>query len=653
MKKKITALNLAVLLLLVAHFFSFTNNPAAEALQKATTKFHDDLIALEDAIGIYKTKAVALQDDPKSLEALQTAHINTRLAFKKAEPFLEHFDHSAVKRWLNGAPLPSVEPKVAEVLPLEPKGLQVLDELVFSEDPLAEKETILDLVNTLEWEYRKIKNYQSGIKVTHRNVFEATRQELVRIFTLGVTGFDTPSSGNALPEATVAMNSLAKTVEPYYPLLQEKNNHLYLNVQKQFEAAIAYLENNQDFDTFDRLTFLKEHINPLYELTYKMHRALGIETIDEVSDQPQAVNYHATNIFETEFLNPSFYANRNLSQPIFEKRVALGRLLFFDPILSKSNQRSCASCHNPDKGFTDGLRKSLTTNSKGQGHVKRNSPTILNSVFSERYFYDMREEKLEKQIMHVVLDTLEFGTDFATIIDKLKQSETYKTLFAEAYANQPNYTLTQWSLSDALAAYVSSLSSFDSPFDQYVRGERAEIDPAVQRGFNLFMGKAVCGTCHFAPTFNGTVPPLYDESESEILGVPATKDTLNPVVDPDWGRAASGRPIDRAPFYIHSFKTTTVRNAALTAPYMHNGVYDTLEEVVDFYNKGGGQGLGIELEYQTLPFDNLNLTEQEMADLVAFMEALTDNPGKDHEPEKLPAFEKHPEWNARKVGGVY
>jgi cytochrome c peroxidase len=167
------------------------------------------------------------------------------------------------------------------------------------------------------------------------------------------------------------------------------------------------------------------------------------------------------------------------------------------------------------------------------------------------------------------------------------------------------------------------------------------------------MGKAACGTCHFAPTFNGTVPPGYSESESEVLGVPSVNTTDNPPIDPDLGRLGNRHPRDEAEIYRHSFKTVTVRNVTLTAPYMHNGVYNTLEEVVDFYNRGGGAGMGMDLPFQTLPFSELNLNEGEVADLVAFMETLTDTTGMTKMPAVLPKFEDNEEWNTRKIGGEY
>jgi len=153
-----------------------------------------------------------------------------------------------------------------------------------------------------------------------------------------------------------------------------------------------------------------------------------------------------------------------------------------------------------------------------------------------------------------------------------------------------------------------------------MRGQENTFTPQEKLGMNLFMGKALCATCHFMPLTNGTVPPFFSETEKEVIGVPKT--AANKKLDDDTGfYFMYEEPIQKG-----MFKTPTVRNVAITAPYMHNGVYENLEQVVDFYNQGGGAGLGFDLPHQTLPFDNLKLTKEEEQALVAFMKTLTDVP---------------------------
>jgi cytochrome c peroxidase len=182
-----------------------------------------------------------------------------------------------------------------------------------------------------------------------------------------------------------------------------------------------------------------------------------------------------------------------------------------------------------------------------------------------------------------------------------------------------------------------------------MRHETDILPAAAKRGFNLFMGKAACGTCHFAPIFNGTVPPRYLESESEVLGVPATANLISPTLDNDIGKAG----VIPAEVFRFSFKTPTLRNAAVTAPYMHNGVFTTLTEVIEFYDRGGGAGLGLTVPHQTLPNSRLDLTDPEKEDLIAFLQSLTDTTSAASAPKSLPRFITKRVYNKRPVGGVY
>ena len=296
---------------------------------------------------------------------------------------------------------------------------------------------------------------------------------------------------------------------------------------------------------------------------------------------------------------------------------------------------SCASCHQPSKAFTDGLALSKTN--QADKFTKRNTITLINASFAHRFFYDMRTLNLERQVAHVINDTLEFNTDFWTIADKLNQNKTYVNLFEDAYQEVgAKKTINQQSISNALAAYVNSLVALNSPFDKYVRNEIPTYSAAATRGFNLFMGKAACATCHFVPTFGGVVPPYYLESESEVLGMTIGLDTINPKLDLDLGKYANGRRWDARPSYKNAFKTVSIRNVALTAPYMHNGTFDSLEEVLHFYNHGGGAGMGLPIENQTLSADPLQLSQQEMSDIIVFMESLTDTTGLDPGLVQLP-----------------
>ncbi|HEY8898007.1 MAG TPA: cytochrome c peroxidase, partial [Niastella sp.] len=260
----------------------------------------------------------------------------------------------------------------------------------------------------------------------------------------------------------------------------------------------------------------------------------------------------------------------------------------------------------------------------GHNTVQRNAPSLINAVYADRYFYDLRSFDVEDQAGQVIKNHLEFDTDFPELLQKINTDTSYANAFARVF-NSINKAVSRPQFSAALTSYIISLRSFNSEFDQFVRGERMTISPKVKDGFNLFMGKANCGTCHYTPLFSGLVPPVYRESESEVIGV--LEKPLQRKVDSDKGRGVNKVFHEDLYIYQHAFKTVSVRNAAVTAPYFHNGAYKTLDQVIDFYDHGGaaGIGLGNELPNQTLAPDSLHLTKYEKGALIAFLHSLTDS----------------------------
>ncbi|MDR6966113.1 cytochrome c peroxidase [Flavobacterium arsenatis] len=611
-----------------------------------------DVKELSKEIDLLHQTAYDFNRNQASLKQLQQQLKNTRNSYKKIEFVLEYYFPKHIKYYINGAPLNHLDPfpinentpnysglspkEYSKSLPLdhlntdhykdeqrvvEPVGLQVLDELIFSDEAISSGEAIQKHTFELQEWFRVLeKGMQRRTFFYDYEMMEASRIELVRIFTLGITGFDTPGSLNALEEANVSLKSLQKILHPIVVKASEKQR---VELDILFKKTVAYLNKNKNFDAFDRLEFLTEFINPLYKKTLELQKELNIKSVAETTNRLASWNAYSDNIFDEDFINPYYYTLLK-EEDDNEHLRELGKLLFYDQNLSKSQTMSCASCHKPELAFTDGEKKSLAS-IEGQ-HVLRNSPTLINAVFSDKYFYDLRAFDLEEQGEHVIESHLEFDTSFSELVQKLNGNTHYTQLFQTAFGKKE--IITRYYFSLALSSYIVSLRSQNSPFDQFVQGKTNKVSAEVRRGFNLFMGKANCATCHFAPTFSGLVPPLYHESESEVLGVFESPNILK--IDADLGRIANNKLEDREEIYRHSFKTPTVRNIKLTAPYFHNGAYPTLEEVLDFYNKGGagGMGLSYELPNQTLSSEPLNLTKREIASLIAFMESLTDNPEK-------------------------
>ncbi|MBC8767778.1 cytochrome-c peroxidase [Arenibacter sp. BSSL-BM3] len=555
----------------------------------------------------------------KEWEALKSQVEKTRLVYKEIEFIFDYYQTFYNGTYINGAPLPKVSEYFEAEKVIPPGGLQALDEAVYDSASIENLQHIKVLANGLKERVDFISKIHLPVHLKSSQIIECIRSGIVRIFTLGLTGYDTPGSVNGLKESVVSWQSMEITFLYFEAGLSPEAKSQFEAIKKYFTKGKRILNANTHFNDFDRLAFLKEVVNPLYATLLEFQNAnrIALEPYKK-----HAQNYKAKNLFDIDFLNTDFYSELVYLPLDNPKTIALGELLFQDPQLSRDNVMACISCHNPNKGFSDGLPKSVS-NQKGV-FTTRNAPTLMDAGYSTRYFWDMRAFDLEKQVVHVIDNDLEFNTDFNAIIAKLNKNALYNKLFKEAYGGIAKEDINQRSISNAIAAYVNSLKSFNSPFDKYVRNETKEYPENAKRGFNLFMGKAACGSCHFAPVFNGTIPPFYLESESEVLGITQGFDSIAPKLDTDMGRMGNGLKMDNHPFLKNSFKTVTVRNIALTAPYMHNGLFATLEDVLAFYNLGGGAGMGLEVENQTLPDAPLNLSQQEIEDIIAFMETLSD-----------------------------
>jgi cytochrome c peroxidase len=602
--------------------------PAAAALiKKYAADFSRETEALDVAARDFQTRHAGVH-------ALQARLEETRLAYKRVEFMLEYYYPEHVKAYLNGVPLRHPDPYPYEEMPLpeayydnpdyiniapldyeepnalakprnilEPEGLQALDEILFSENPGAAPDRIAQLTRALAMRSRIA--VQALVKrryIEDYQIIEATRLELVRLFALGLTGFDTPGSLNAIDEARATLGTLARVTTATIGSRPA--------VDSLFSASLDLLK-GQRFDDLDRLKFLTHAVNPLYQVLQEVHESLKLKNSSDLTPGPQAWNTKSRNLFGNDFLNPYAYTLLQERQDSDALR-RLGKKMFYDAALSADGSMSCSSCHDPARAFTDGVPRSRT----------RNAPTLVNAVLSDRFFYDLRAFSLEEQITNVVENPTEFNTRLDIVAARASERSDYGPLISAAFGDG-EASINRYQAVTALASYVVSLRSFNSPFDQYVRGETREIEPLAAQGFNLFMGKAACGTCHYAPTFSGLTPPLYQENESEVLGVLQSPQSVETDADP--GRARNGRREDDLPIFNHSFKTVTVRNAELTAPYFHNGAYQTLEDVVEFYDRGGALGTGAhDLSNQTLSPKPLHLTAHEKAALKAFLLSLTD-----------------------------
>ena len=280
--------------------------------------------------------------------------------------------------------------------------------------------------------------------------------------------------------------------------------------------------------------------------------------------------------------------------PYSLEKAELGRILYFDPRISADGDVSCATCHDPKFAFTDGA--AVSTGIKGQ-KGGRSAPTVINRAYSLAQFWDGRASTLEMQALGPMVNPIEMGNTHAGVVKTLRAIPGYRVLFSRAFGND-EITIEQ--AAKAIATFERTILSGNSPYDRYKAGNKSAMTASQIRGMKIYFDKAKCDQCHEGVNFTSN---MYAN-----LGVGSDKPK------PDEGRYA----VTKDPKDWGVFKTPTLREIEHTAPYMHDGSLKTLDEVVEFYNKGGQPNKNLDDRMK-----KLNLTEGDKQDLVAFLKALS------------------------------
>ncbi len=280
--------------------------------------------------------------------------------------------------------------------------------------------------------------------------------------------------------------------------------------------------------------------------------------------------------------------------PLTREKIALGRKLFFDPILSLDHRTKCASCHDPAHAFADG--QSVAVGIFGRKGT-RSTPTLLNRGYGTAFFWDGRASSLEEQVLQPIQNQRELGMSIGEVMTRLRRSRQYRNDFRVAFGRDPNPN----DLAQALASYVRTIFSGNSPFDRYQNGDMGALNPEALCGLQIFRGKGNCVACHVGPNFT--------DDQFHNTGVAWKNGQLA-----DSGRyAITSKDPDHG-----AFKVPTLREVAHTDPYMHDGSLATLEDVVEFYNRGGNPNPWLDAEIHPL-----HLTAAEKHALVSFLRSLS------------------------------
>lgn len=575
------------------------------------------ILAAADTLDVRLAAVAAVADtlggDARALPAARRALVEARLAYKRVEGAMESLAPT-VARGLNGPPILEIEEDEGDRPERSPEGLQVVEELLYGGAPQAAAAEVANEARIGRSYVQRFRQVVASARLTPDLVGDIVRAELALLASHGLGGFDAPEPARNLTELAAALEGLREVIIAFEGTTDGTVEGS--GVVQRLDSAVAVALAEAGSALPDRWRLLVTGLRPAALAARAWTDARGMSVVPGDTLWRRA----AATPFEVGAWDAWAVAPPDARPE--PAREALGHDLFFDTRLSGDGTRSCATCHLPERAFSDGRRVAALRPGIESERPARNTPTLVNAALQPTQLHDSRLVYLEDQVADVVHDAAEMGGDLATAAERLSRDARVAAAFGSAFGGGDSALVTPRRIQLALAAYVRSLTTMDAPFDRAVRGDARAMTPDAIEGFNVFMGKARCGSCHFAPLFSGTVPPRFSRGEVEVIGVPAAWPDVR-AVDPDIGRER----VAQNPLHRHGFRTLSIRNAALTAPYMHNGVFRTLEEVVAFYNGGGGVGHGLDLPHQTLPADSLHLAPAETRALVRFMEALTDTTG--------------------------
>lgn len=574
------------------------------------------------------------------------AKINkNRISLKELDFWLRYFEPVAYKK-ING-PLPvEWETEVFEKFeaPYKREGAGLTLATTYLSEQEVNRDSLAILINSSASAIDVFLADSITVNLKkHHHFFLANRLHLLNLAAVYTTGFECPDESRIIPEllhmieSTFRMYAIYDLGHPTYKLSRQ-----YVSL---YQDMISFVKNQPaNYESFDHFSFVQKYVEPLYRLNREM--ILDYQVISN-NFNDYSINKYAVSVFDKTLFRgqngKGVYIGIDDEIQLQELK-AIGKLLFHDPILSQNNKRSCASCHNPATFFTDTV---LTTGLQFDGikYLPRNTPSLLNVIHNHLLMLDGKHFNLENQTKDVLTNPIEMASTESEVVEKVMSCNEYKSVFKKYLKATPQYNAVNIEhISSALILYYADFSYYTSAFDLAMTKNKP-VSKEIQNGFNLFMSKAKCGTCHFLPQFNGNKPP-YISSEFEVIGVP--QDTGFNRLSNDKGRFT----VNPAKEMESAFRTPTIRNLSFTKPYMHNGIFKTQEEVIDFYDAGGGAGKGMLVPNQTLPADSLRLTKAEKKDLLAFINSLDEDIPLQLPPVKLPTS-KNKALNNRVTGGQY
>jgi cytochrome c peroxidase len=641
-KVKMKILSVIIIIVVIVFCFSFNQRK-----NKGYNNLYSSSLAafkLQQSV-LQNTIAAADLSSEKDIKGIREKIEAARLKLKSIDFWLRYFEPTAYKK-ING-PLPvewenEVFEKFEPPYKREGAGLTVAE--LYLDKKTVSKDSLLQLIQKSR---EAIKTFEADSITSQLNsyhhFFMANRLYLLNLAAIYTTGFECHDTSNILPELHSMLADTKNIYDSYNqtfpatPLTKE-----YLDI---YERTISFVKGQPlNFSGFNHYVFIKDYVNPLFALNQQF---INLYNVTSVNFNDYTLSNTNRSIFDKSLYEPQnikgVYSLVEDEKTLNEIRH-IGKLLFYDPILSGNNLRSCASCHKPTQYFTDTTQRT-SFQFDDQQHLPRNTPTLINAVYNHLLMLDGKHISLQAQGRDVMTNASEMNGNEKELLKKVLSCQEYKNAFRKFLKLTPEEKeISLDHIVSAITFYDGSFSRFSAPFDDAINNKISLAEDA-KKGFNLFMSKAQCATCHFVPNFNGVKPP-YIGSEFEVIGTP--EDTGFTKLSVDKGRYA----VNPASETLNGFRTGSIRNAQYTKPYMHNGVFNTLEEVIDFYDAGGGTGKKLMVGNQTLSGDSLKLSPTEKKELISFIHSLNENIIFEDPPLSLPVSSDK-ELNKRKVGGQY
>ena len=477
------------------------------------------LDTLSQTLGVLEREIATVQDTARAIRAFRDA----RRAFKRIESLLTYYIPIQTAT-INGPRLEGDDDDPAPPVKSAPIGFQVIEGALF--DGSVPMDSARVEIRRMRQTLTVLQGVASTNPILPNAALDAVRLELARVTTVGLAGIDADPSGDGIVESADALDGVRALL---LLLLEDPTRRAVAD--STFSRAIAELRAQPDFATFNRLRFIAGSARAAGAALSNAQRELG-------TPEPGVRRFwreSAGTPFDTNAFSPDAFPPAH-ARASSDALIALGERLFFDPILSGPRTRSCASCHQPDRAFTDG-RPRAEPISGTTPVLLRNTPTLLNVAMQPAFFADDRSLSLENQIGVVLASDAEMASSADTVAARVRAIDTYRAAFAAAMPDRRDSVIAGLDVRQALAAYLRTLNAMDSRFDRAVRGDTLAMTDAERRGVTVFLGRGNAERATSRRCSTASPRRSIGFPRPEIIGVPATADLTRPTLDPDVGRA--------------------------------------------------------------------------------------------------------------------